>query len=94
MYDRPFPASAIASAVFVGATPQQLLAGNAQRAEAKLQGVDAFFVGVGSAMSASSGLLVASGALYTERYHTGPLFAISAAGAAATIAIRTWESGM
>lgn len=94
MTERNFPASAIASAVFVGTAPQLLLAANAVREEAKLQGVDAFFVGVASTMTASAALLVPSGAVYSEQFHTGPLYAITAAAAGATIAIRAWESGM
>jgi hypothetical protein len=94
-YERNFSASAVASAVFVGSAAggQLVLATNAQRAEAKLQGVDAWYVSPQPSITPSAALFVPSGAIFVEQFHTGPLFGLSAAAGGATIAIRTWESG-
>lgn len=51
---------------------------------------DAFRVGPVGSMTASSGLLVASGVIKTLPLHNGGVFALPNAGATAAIAI--WES--
>ncbi len=94
-FERKFPAAAIATAVYVGSgpvTPLLALASNGNRAQAKLQGADAFYVGVDPSMTASSALFYASGGIHDEQFHTGPLYVRPGSATGATAAIRTWES--
>lgn len=96
-FTRPFPNLATVTAMFIasGATGM-VAASNAARAQLKLQGADAFFIGAASGVPSGAagmpGLLVASGAISPDLLHTGPVFAFSAAANGATIAIRIWES--
>lgn len=94
MFTRSLPAMALATTVFVGSTAggQLLVASNAARAELRLQPLtDAFRLGPGGSMTASSALLVASGVILAVPVHLGAIFALP--GAAATAAIAVWESG-
>lgn len=94
-FTRPFPALALATTIFVGSTAggQQIVASNLARAALVLQPLtDAFRVGPGGSMTASSALLIGSGAITTMPLHNGPLFALPNAGA--TAAIGVWESSM
>jgi hypothetical protein len=98
-YTRPFPNLAQASVLLIASGATSLIsATNLGRADLKLQGADAFFMGVASgvpsALGGPPGLLVASGAISPAISHTGPVYAISGAANGATIAIRCWESSM
>lgn len=98
MFRRAFPASCIASAVFVGSAagfPGVLAAPtNPQRAELKLQGADAFLVSAYAPVNATSGLFYPSGGIHVDQFHVGPVYVQSQAVNGATIAVRTWESSM
>jgi hypothetical protein len=95
--------SAVIKTTFVGATPQLIASVvTGKGGPLILQGVDSFYVGLASAMSASTALLVASGAQFQPFGAGGlsiPLYAFSngaSLGASgieqATIAITAWES--
>jgi hypothetical protein len=97
VYTRPFPNLAVLSIVNIASGATSLLTGsNSGRAQLKLQGADAFFLGtasgVPSAVGGMPGLLIASGAFAPDVLTTGPVFAFSGAANGATIAIRVWES--
>jgi hypothetical protein len=96
-FTRPFPALATVTARFIASGATSLAAAsNGARADLKLQGADAFWLGVASgvpsAVGGMPGLLVASGQLSPAISHIGPVYAFSGAANGATIAIRVWES--
>ena len=82
-----------ATTVFVGSSAGGVLIAttNTFRGAITVQPLtDAFRIGPGGSMTASSGLLVASGVIQTLPLHNGGLYALPNAGATAAIAI--WES--
>lgn len=98
-FTRPFPNLAAVSAMFIASGATSLVAAsNAARAQLKLQGADAFWLGVASGVPSAAagmpGLLVASGVISPDISHTGPVYAFSGAANGATIAIRIWEGSM
>jgi hypothetical protein len=94
VFTRPFVATAVtATTVFVGSTAGgvQIVPSNALRVALTVQPLsDAFRVGPLGSMTASSGLLIASGVIQVMPLHSGPHFALPNGGATAAIAI--WES--
>lgn len=97
-YTRSFPNLAAVTTLFIASGATSLVAAsNLGRAQLKLQGADAFWLGVASGIPSTAaggvpGLLIGSGAISPDITHTGPVFAFSAAANGATIAIRAWES--
>lgn len=97
MFTRPFPNLATVTVALIASGATSLIAAtNPARSQLKLQGADAFFMGVASgvpsALGGPPGILVASGALSPDITHTGPVYVSSGAANGATIAIRAWES--
>jgi hypothetical protein len=95
MFTRPFVtlASPLATTVFVGSAAGGVLLApsNANRVALTVQPLsDAFRVGPYGSMTASSGLLIASGVIQTLPVHSGAHFALPNGGATAAIAV--WES--
>jgi len=94
MFTRPFPAyPGLATIVFVGSAAGGVLLApsNALRVALTVQPLsDAFLVWPVGSMTASSGLLIGSGAIQQLPVHAGGVFALPNAGATAAIAI--WES--
>jgi hypothetical protein len=79
--------------MFVGSTAGgvAIVPSNLNRVSLTVQPLsDAFRVGPVGSMTASSGLLIASGVIQTLPLHSGPEFALPNGGATAAIAI--WES--
>jgi hypothetical protein len=79
--------------MFVGSTAggATIIASNPQRVGLTVQPLtDAFRIGPIPSMTASSGLLVASGVIQPLPLHSGPLYALPNGGATAAIAI--WEA--
>lgn len=96
-YTRPFPNLAAVTTLFIASGATSLAAAsNGARAQLKLQGADAFWLGAASGVPSAAGgmpgLLIGSGQLSPDLLHSGPVFAFSAAANGATIAIRIWES--
>jgi hypothetical protein len=82
-----------ATTVFLGSSAGgvQIVGSNAFRVALTVQPLtDAFRVGPVGSMTASSGLLIASGVIQQLPLHSGQVFAIPNAGATAAIAV--WES--
>lgn len=96
-FTRPFPALAAVSALAIASGATSLLAAsNGARSELKLQGADAFWLGVASGVPSGAagmpGLLIASGAISPAISHIGPVYGFSGAANGATVSIRIWES--
>lgn len=93
-FTRSLPAvSGEATTIFVGSAAGGvvLAPSNGFRAQLTVQPLtDAFRVGPGGSMTASSGLLIASGAIQPMPLHNGNFFAMPNGGATAAIAV--WES--
>jgi hypothetical protein len=96
-FTRPFPAIPTLTAMFIASGATSLVApSNAGRTDLKLQGADAFWMGVASGVPSGPagmpGVLIPSGVITPAAPHTGAVYAFSAAANGATIAIRAWES--
>jgi hypothetical protein len=97
VFERSFPNLAAVSAQFIASGATSLLAAsNAARFDLKLQGADAFWLGVASGVPSGAagmpGLLIASGQLSPAITHNGPVYGFSGAANGATVAIRIWEA--
>jgi hypothetical protein len=93
VFTRPFPGIALATTALIASSAGGVLlvASNAARADLRIQPLgDAFWLSPAGSVSATAGILAASGVLVALPVHLGAIFAQPVAGASAAIAV--WES--